>query len=63
MWIEEYQMSKDGKTLRPVWLDDDLKTVKVIDQRRLPHEFVVVDLKHVDDVIMAIRDMYVRGAP
>jgi methylthioribose-1-phosphate isomerase len=49
--------------LRPVWLDVDLKTVKVIDQRRLPHEFVVADLKNVDDVIMAIRDMYVRGAP
>ena len=56
-------MDIDGKTLRPVWLDDDLKTVKVIDQRRLPHEFVVADLKNVDDVIMAIRDMYVRGAP
>lgn len=56
-------MSIDGKTLRPVWLDVDLKTVKVIDQRHLPHEFVVADLKNVDDVIMAIRDMYVRGAP
>jgi methylthioribose-1-phosphate isomerase len=56
-------MNIDGKTLRPVWLDDDLKTVKVIDQRRLPHEFVVADLKNVDDVIIAIRDMYVRGAP
>ena len=56
-------MSIDGKTFRPVWLDVDLKTVKVIDQRRLPHEFVVADLKNVDDVIMAIRDMYVRGAP
>ena len=56
-------MNVEGKTLRPVWLDDDLKTVKVIDQRCLPHEFVVADLKYVDDVIMAIRDMYVRGAP
>ena len=56
-------MKVDGKNLRTIWLDLDEKTVKIIDQRRLPHEFVVVDLHTVDDVIMAIKDMYVRGAP
>jgi len=56
-------MKVDGKNLRPVWLDRDLKTVKVIDQRRLPHEFVIADLKTVDDIITAIKEMYVRGAP
>jgi methylthioribose-1-phosphate isomerase len=56
-------MNVDGKNLRTIWLDSDEKTVKIIDQRRLPHEFVVVDLKTVDDVIAAIKDMYVRGAP
>jgi methylthioribose-1-phosphate isomerase len=56
-------MKVDGKDIRPIWLDKDLKTVKVIDQRLLPHEFVVADLKTVDDVIMAIKEMYVRGAP
>jgi methylthioribose-1-phosphate isomerase len=48
---------------RPIWLDEDVKVVKVIDQRRLPHEFVVSDLKTVDDVIRAIKEMVVRGAP
>ena len=39
------------------------KTVKIIDQRRLPHELVRVELQTVDEVITAIKDMYVRGAP
>ena len=56
-------MKIDGKDLRPIWLDSDLNVVKIIDQRHLPHEFVIADLKTVDDVIMAIKEMYVRGAP
>jgi methylthioribose-1-phosphate isomerase len=56
-------MNVDGKQTRPIWLDKDLKTVKVIDQRKLPHQFVVVDLNTADDVAMAIKEMYVRGAP
>jgi len=56
-------MKVDGQNIRPIWLDSDLKKVKVIDQRLLPHEFVVADLKSVDDVILAIREMVVRGAP
>ena len=56
-------MKADDKNLRTIWLDANEKTVKIIDQRRLPHEFVVVDLHTVDDVIRAIKDMYVRGAP
>jgi methylthioribose-1-phosphate isomerase len=56
-------MKVDGKDIRTIWLDKDNKTVKIIDQRRLPHEFIIVDLHSVDDVITAIKDMYVRGAP
>ena len=56
-------MKVDGKDIRTIWLDDDGCTVKIIDQRRLPHEFIVVDLHTVDDVITAIKEMYVRGAP
>ena len=56
-------MKVDGKDLRTIWLEPDKKTVKIIDQRRLPHELVLVDLRTVDDVITAIKDMYVRGAP
>ncbi len=56
-------MKVDGQSLRPIWLDEDRSTVKVIDQRRLPHKFVVADLNTVDDIITAIKEMYVRGAP
>ncbi|MBW1867271.1 MAG: S-methyl-5-thioribose-1-phosphate isomerase, partial [Deltaproteobacteria bacterium] len=56
-------MEIDTETIRPIWLDDDFKTVKIIDQRRLPHEFITVDLKTADDAVMAIKNMYVRGAP
>ena len=56
-------MKVDGKDLRTIWLSPDEKSVKIIDQRRLPHELVLIDLKTVDDAILAIRDMAVRGAP
>ncbi|MFQ5444276.1 MAG: S-methyl-5-thioribose-1-phosphate isomerase [Nitrospinales bacterium] len=56
-------MKDVGQKLQPIWLDKNLKVVKVIDQRRLPHEFVIVELKTVDDIIMAIKEMLVRGAP
>lgn len=56
-------MKVDGKDIRTIWLDDEERTVKIIDQRKLPHEFIIVDLNTVDDAIEAIEDMYVRGAP
>ena len=56
-------MDLNSRKIRPIWLDNDLTTVKIIDQRRLPHRFVTVDLKTTDDAIMAIRRMLVRGAP
>jgi len=57
-------MKIDGKNIRPIWVDKDFNNiVRVIDQRMLPHEFVIADLKCVDDVITAVKEMYVRGAP
>ena len=37
--------------------------VAVIDQTRLPHDFVVAELTTLTDAAVAIRDMWVRGAP
>ncbi len=48
---------------RPIWLDPDSGTVKVIDQRKLPHQWIIADLETVDDAISAIQNMFVRGAP
>lgn len=56
-------MKVDGKEMRPIWFDRDTDTVRVIDQRFLPHQFIIRDLTHVDQVIHAIQEMVVRGAP
>ncbi len=56
-------MKVDGKDIRPIWPDSDPGIVHVIDQRALPHEFIVADLQSVYDVILAIKEMFVRGAP
>jgi len=56
-------MKVDGKDTRPIWMEKKTETVRVIDQRLLPHEFVVIDLKNVDEAIYAIQEMVVRGAP
>ena len=56
-------MNVDGKHFRTIWLkENDPQVVQIIDQRHLPHEFVIEDLSTVDDVARAIRDMHVRGA-
>ncbi|WP_022666346.1 S-methyl-5-thioribose-1-phosphate isomerase [Desulfospira joergensenii] len=56
-------MRVDGKELRPIWFDRARGIVRVIDQRFLPHELIIKDLTHVDEVIRTIKDMVVRGAP
>jgi methylthioribose-1-phosphate isomerase len=56
-------MRENTANLRPIWTDPGEGTVKVIDQRKLPHAFKVMDLETVDAVIYAIREMVVRGAP
>ena len=49
---------------RTIWLDpDDESVVQVIDQRALPHRFLIRDLHSCADGVHAIRDMVVRGAP
>jgi methylthioribose-1-phosphate isomerase len=55
-------MKVDGTPYRSIWLDDD-RTVRIIDQRWLPHEFRVVALETVEEAATAIADMWVRGAP
>ncbi len=54
----------DGKDYRTIWLDDnDTTVVMVIDQQRLPFFFGTKELRSVEDVWTAIREMTVRGAP
>ena len=56
-------MNVDGKHYRTLWVkEDDPAVVQIIDQRHLPHEFIIEDLTTVDEVAHAIKDMHVRGA-
>lgn len=65
-------MNVNGQACRTVWVDadpEDLGTrpapfpVRMIEQRRLPHEFTIVELADHRETARAIREMIVRGAP
>ena len=55
-------MRVDGTPMRTIWPVDGCR-VGIIDQTRLPHEFVTVELSDLDQAAHAIRAMLVRGAP
>ena len=56
-------MRIEGKEYRTIWFDEENKAVKIIDQTKLPHQFIIKDLKTIKDAINAIKTMEVRGAP
>ena len=56
-------MKVDHLDMRPIWFEPQDQTVRVIDQRRLPHELEILILDSVDKVVYAIQEMVVRGAP
>ena len=56
-------MKVDGKDMRTIWVEADGKSVGIIDQRTLPHEFVTRRLATAADAVLAIKSMQVRGAP
>src|SRR5213076_244326 len=56
-------MKVNGQHFRTIWLKpDDETVVQLIDQRFLPHRFVIEDVRTVEQMATAIRDMHVRGA-
>jgi methylthioribose-1-phosphate isomerase len=55
-------MRISGTHFRTIWMSDS-GTVRVIDQSRLPFEFVTLDLETVTHAADAIKTMVVRGAP
>ena len=56
-------MQVNGKPYRTIWLAEDGRGVEIIDQTRLPHEFIIVRMDSLSDACTAIADMLVRGAP
>ncbi len=56
-------MNIDGTPFRTIWLHPEKdQVVQIIDQRVLPHEFVIEDIPTVEAMAVAIKDMHVRGA-
>ena len=56
-------MKVGGRHFRSIWLEPDGFSVNAIDQRRLPHEFVVAAIANAQAASEAISSMLVRGAP
>ncbi|MBY0611407.1 MAG: S-methyl-5-thioribose-1-phosphate isomerase [Beijerinckiaceae bacterium] len=56
-------MNIHGQHYRNVWLHADGRSIEVIDQTKLPHQFEIARLDTLDAVAHAIRTMVVRGAP
>jgi len=48
---------------RTIWVKQgEEKTIQIIDQRSLPHHFIIEDLNTLSQVVTVIKDMHVRGA-
>ena len=54
-------MKINNTAYNTIWFENNI--VKIIDQTKLPHQFIIKDLKKVSDAINAIKTMEVRGAP
>lgn len=56
-------MKVGDKHFRTIWRKpDDERVVRLIDQRFLPHDFVIEEVRRVEQMATAIREMHVRGA-
>ncbi|MEE8473840.1 MAG: S-methyl-5-thioribose-1-phosphate isomerase [Myxococcota bacterium] len=56
-------MKVGGTPYRTIWAEDEAGTVGIIDQTRLPFDFVTLGLRTLEETTDAIRSMRVRGAP
>jgi methylthioribose-1-phosphate isomerase len=56
-------MKVEGKHFRTIWVGDDGRSLRIIDQTKLPHTFETARLDTLEDAARAIRTMQVRGAP
>jgi methylthioribose-1-phosphate isomerase len=56
-------MNVNGKHYRTIWINpEDKNSIQIIDQRHLPHEFIIETLRNTEEVEKAIKEMHVRGA-
>ncbi|MEY2489426.1 MAG: methylthioribose-phosphate isomerase, partial [Verrucomicrobiota bacterium] len=56
-------MKVHGQHYRTIWPNEtDNRVIQLIDQRFLPHQFVIEEVRTVEEMATAIREMHVRGA-
>jgi methylthioribose-1-phosphate isomerase len=56
-------MKVNGIHYRTIWVDqEDVKRIMIIDQRSLPHHFILEEIRTVSEMANAIKDMHLRGA-
>ena len=55
-------MNISGKHYRTICFEDSEAGLQIIDQRYLPHKFIIEDINSVTDMAIAIKEMHVRGA-
>src|SRR2546423_2375091 len=56
-------MNVRGRHYRTIWpKPGDERVIQLIDQRFLPHQFVIEEVRTVAEMAAAIREMHVRGA-
>ena len=56
-------MNVNGKHYRTIWVKKgNAEIIQIIDQRSLPHDFLIEDLTNTDEFAKAIKEMHVRGA-
>jgi methylthioribose-1-phosphate isomerase len=56
-------MRVGNRHFRSIWVGGDGRSVAIIDQTKLPHEFEIATLSTLEDAARAIETMQVRGAP
>lgn len=56
-------MKVDSIQYRTIWPDARCKFVEIIDQTCLPHAFAIRKIETLEQMVMAIKTMQVRGAP
>jgi methylthioribose-1-phosphate isomerase len=61
--LSHLRLNVRGQHYRTIWVrESDPRVVQLIDQRRLPHEFIIENVGTVEQMAAAIKEMHVRGA-
>jgi methylthioribose-1-phosphate isomerase len=56
-------MNINGKNYKTIWMNENNpEIINIIDQRYLPHKFVIEEIHSFNEMVIALKDMHLRGA-